>query len=233
VLQIDAFSGPRFASIATVPVGTVIICERMEIDINTLAREIIDFVLAEMPMGVLVFNEKMGITYMNRTAEKLLDHYELPAEIPTICRRIFDAIKSGKVHDLFPGDIVLYQKISGAQNSWITRIEIGKGSVPLVYVFMSEEKVSNKLNLNKRRNQFRLTRRETDIVRRVLDGLRNNEIAEDCGISEQTVKDHLSNIFMKCGVRSRFELLCTFMNSPEPESPPPYNSRIDALHSIH
>ena len=192
----------------------------MEIDINTFAREIVDFVLAEMPLGVIVFNEKMGMTYLNRTAQKILEHYELPSEITTLCRRIFDSINNEKVHELFPGDIVLYQKIKGSQNSWVIRIQIGNGPAPLVYVFMSEEKVSNKLNLNNRRTQFRLTRRETDMVRRVLDGLSNNEIAEDCGITEQTVKDHLSNIYIKCGVRNRFELICTLMNSPDPACPP-------------
>ena len=193
----------------------------MVIDLmNAFAAEIIDFVLAEMPVAVIVFNEKMGITYLNRNAEKVLKSYELPVEIPNICQRIFDSIKNEKVRELFPGDIVLYQKISGSPNSWIIRMHIGKGPVPLVYVFLSEEKVSNKLNLNKRRMQFKLTRRETDMVRRVLDGLRNNEIAEDCGISEQTVKDHLSNIYIKCGVRNRFELICTLMNSPEADSLP-------------
>jgi len=187
---------------------------------DTFAREIIDFVLAEMPLGVIVFNGKMDITYLNRFSEKFLDRYELPLEIPKICHRIFDSLKNEKVDELFPGDIILYQKISGSQNSWIIRIRIGTGSVPLVYVFMSEEKISNKLNLNEKRTQFRLTRREQDVVRRVLDGLRNNEIAADCGISEQTVKDHLSNIYMKCGVRSRFELISALMNSPDPENLP-------------
>jgi DNA-binding CsgD family transcriptional regulator len=187
---------------------------------NKFAEEILDFVLAEMPLGVIVFNEEMGITYLNRSGEKILGRYELPVEIPNVCKRIFDSIKNKKVNEIFPGDIVLYQKISGSQNSWIIRMHIGKGPVPLVYVFLSEEKVSNKLNLNKRRMQYKLTRRETDMVRRVLDGLTNNEIAEDCGISEQTVKDHLSNIYVKCGVHNRFELICTLMNSPEPESPP-------------
>jgi DNA-binding CsgD family transcriptional regulator len=187
---------------------------------NKFAEEILDFVLAEIPLGVIVFNEEMGITYLNRSGEKILGRYELPVEIPNVCKRIFDSIKNKKVNEIFPGDIVLYQKISGSQNSWIIRMHIGKGPVPLVYVFLSEEKVSNKLNLNKRRMQYKLTRRETDMVRRVLDGLTNNEIAEDCGISEQTVKDHLSNIYVKCGVHNRFELICTLMNSPEPESPP-------------
>ncbi len=187
---------------------------------NKYAEEIIDFVLAEMPLGVIVFNDKMGITYLNRTGEKILERYELPDEVPSVCQRIFDSIKNNKVNEVFPGDIVLYQKIKGSQNSWIIRIQIRKGSVPLVYVFLSEEKVSNKLNLNQRRMQYKFTRRETDMVRRVLDGLSNTEIAEDCGISEQTVKDHLSNIYVKCGVHNRFELVCTLMNSPEPESHP-------------
>ena len=198
---------------------TLINFGRLETDINKFAGEIIDFVLAEMPLGVIVFNEEMGITYLNRTGEKILGRYEPPIEIPNVCKRIFDSIKNEKVNEIFPGDIVLYQKITGSQNSWIIRMHIGKGPMPLVYVFLSEEKVSNKLNLNKRRMQFKLTRRETDIVRRVLDGLSNGEIAEDCGISEQTVKDHLSNIYIKCGVHNRFELICTLMNSPEPENP--------------
>src|ERR1700690_3390764 len=102
----------------------------MEIDINTFAREIVDFVLAEMPLGVNVFNEKMGMTYLNRTAQKILERYELPSEITTLCRRIFDSINNEKVHELFPGDIVLYQKISGSQNSWVIRIQIGNGPAP-------------------------------------------------------------------------------------------------------
>ena len=187
---------------------------------NKFAEEILDCVLAEMPLGVIVFNEEMGITYLNRSGEKILGRYELPVEIPNVCKRIFDSIKNKKVNEIFPGDIVLYQKISGSQNSWIIRMHIGKGPVPLVYVFLSEEKVSNKLNLNKRRMQYKLTRRETDMVRRVLDGLTNNQIAEDCGITEQTVKDHLSNIYIKCEVRNRFELICALMNSPEPDSHP-------------
>jgi DNA-binding NarL/FixJ family response regulator len=67
--------------------------------------------------------------------------------------------------------------------------------------------------MNDIRKQFRLTRRETDILRRVLDGLKNVEIAEELEISEQTVKDHLSNIYMKSGVENRFDLARLLMNT--------------------
>jgi two-component system NarL family response regulator len=51
-----------------------------------------------------------------------------------------------------------------------------------------------------------LTPRESEIVRYVASGLRNNEVAERLSITEGTVKTHLNNIFQKLGVRDRLEL---------------------------
>lgn len=51
-----------------------------------------------------------------------------------------------------------------------------------------------------------LTRRELDIVAAIVDGASNRDIAERCGLREQTVKNHLQRIFDKLGVSSRLEL---------------------------
>jgi DNA-binding CsgD family transcriptional regulator len=192
-------------------------------------KALIDFILSEMPLGVIAINEKLSIIYQNSTAGKFISRYEIPEEITTICRRIFAAIRAGNVNELFPGDIILCRKIDKAPNNWTFRLHICKGASPFVNVFMTEEKVSNKLDLNEIRMQFKLTRRETDVVRRVLDGLRNNDISEDLGITEQTVKDHLSNIYIKCRVENRFGLICHLMSSQEQVNPTPYFGRIDAL----
>jgi len=53
---------------------------------------------------------------------------------------------------------------------------------------------------------FGLTRRELDIIRAVLDGDTNREIAARLSISENTVKRHLLHVFDKMGVSSRVEL---------------------------
>jgi two-component system, NarL family, nitrate/nitrite response regulator NarL len=53
---------------------------------------------------------------------------------------------------------------------------------------------------------FGLTRRELDIIRAVLDGDTNREIAARLTISENTVKRHLMHIFNKMGVSTRVEL---------------------------
>lgn len=59
---------------------------------------------------------------------------------------------------------------------------------------------------------FGLTRRELDVVATVVSGYSNAEIARKYGISEQTVKHHLSSIFDKVGVFNRLELALFAVN---------------------
>jgi DNA-binding NarL/FixJ family response regulator len=52
-----------------------------------------------------------------------------------------------------------------------------------------------------------LTERERDIVRLVGEGLRNEEIARRLGITDKTVRNHLTGVFDKIGVSGRLELV--------------------------
>ncbi len=58
-----------------------------------------------------------------------------------------------------------------------------------------------------RRDPDRLTDRELDVLRLVVDGLRNKEVAGELGISENTVKFHLRNILDKLHAQSRAEMV--------------------------
>lgn len=53
---------------------------------------------------------------------------------------------------------------------------------------------------------YRLTPRELEIVAQITAGASNRDIADALGISEETVKRHLSNIYEKTGVSTRLEL---------------------------
>ena len=57
-----------------------------------------------------------------------------------------------------------------------------------------------------RRRTFGLTPRELDVVRLVVQGGTNRDIAASLGIGEETVKRHLTNAFDKTGVSTRLEL---------------------------
>jgi two-component system nitrate/nitrite response regulator NarL len=54
--------------------------------------------------------------------------------------------------------------------------------------------------------RFNLTPRELEIIRAVVDGQGNKEIASRLGVAEPTVKHHLTSIFDKVGVSNRLEL---------------------------
>jgi RNA polymerase sigma factor (sigma-70 family) len=49
----------------------------------------------------------------------------------------------------------------------------------------------------------KLTRREQDVLRLLVDGLTNRQIAERLGVSEHTVNRHVTNILRKLRLPSR------------------------------
>ncbi len=55
-------------------------------------------------------------------------------------------------------------------------------------------------------SRFGLTRRELEVVRGVIDGETNHQLATRLSISENTVKRHLVNVFNKVGASNRVEL---------------------------
>ena len=62
------------------------------------------------------------------------------------------------------------------------------------------------------RKTFGLTARELEVVGLITEGSTNKHIAQAFGISEETVKRHLTNIFNKLGVGNRLELALFALN---------------------
>jgi two-component system, NarL family, nitrate/nitrite response regulator NarL len=55
-------------------------------------------------------------------------------------------------------------------------------------------------------SELQVSRREQQVIKAVLSGYSNKEIATELSISEQAVKYHLTNIFRKFGISGRMEL---------------------------
>ncbi|MGB8958949.1 MAG: helix-turn-helix transcriptional regulator [Candidatus Aminicenantales bacterium] len=68
-----------------------------------------------------------------------------------------------------------------------------------------------------------LTSREANILELILRGKSNAQIEKELFISIHTVKNHITNIHQKLGVRSRWQLISLFHSSPQsrPSAEPP------------
>jgi DNA-binding NarL/FixJ family response regulator len=59
-----------------------------------------------------------------------------------------------------------------------------------------------------------LTKRELEILTLVQRGRRNREIAQEMGIEEKTVKNHINSIYSKLGIASRVEAMAARIEGP-------------------
>ena len=55
--------------------------------------------------------------------------------------------------------------------------------------------------------KYKLTKREAEILQYILQGMNNLEIIELIDITEHTLQKHLQNLYRKCGVSTRWDLL--------------------------
>lgn len=95
---------------------------------------------------------------------------------------------------------VLYDCIRAVMNgqAWVGRESIND----LLKAIQQSERAPER----DERPASRLTGRELDVIAAVVDGGSNKDIGRTFGLSEQTVKNHLSHIYDKLGVSNRLEL---------------------------
>jgi DNA-binding CsgD family transcriptional regulator len=93
-----------------------------------------------------------------------------------------------------------------------------RGQSPEDYVIMVEAHHSHTEGLLERaqtllqagqavKSEVKVTRREEEVLRGILRGYANKEIAGDLNLSERTVKFHVSSLLSKFRVRGRMELV--------------------------
>lgn len=70
----------------------------------------------------------------------------------------------------------------------------------------SKSKSNDKLNVEEASVQFDLTKRETTILRCLIQGKTNEQISEELMISVNTIKKHILNLYRKLGIKNRVQL---------------------------
>jgi ATP/maltotriose-dependent transcriptional regulator MalT len=64
--------------------------------------------------------------------------------------------------------------------------------------------------------RYNITPRDQEIIGLILQGCRNQEIADQLFISLTTVKTHLRNIYGKLGINNRYKLIALYRNAIVP-----------------
>jgi DNA-binding NarL/FixJ family response regulator len=154
--------------------------------VEAVAREAPDVVLMDLLMPVMNGVEAI------RTIKSA--HPEVEAVALTSVledRMVIDAVEAGAAGYLLKetGPEALFEAIRAA----------ARGEVRL------DPRAQKRLVREVRTPEMResLTPRETDTLRLLAKGLANKEIARELGVSEVTVKTHVSNVLSKLGLHSR------------------------------
>jgi len=99
--------------------------------------------------------------------------------------------------------------ITGDGGRW--RLEIvalsGLGVAGFSLVVLTPLRLPTADEIRRRLAEHQISRREADVLASVLTGQKACEIAEQLGITEYTVKDHLKHAYAKLGIGSRGQLL--------------------------
>lgn len=154
-----------------------------------LSRALLDSHHVQPTMGVILLDENRCPLYMNEVAERVTQERSLSELLEAAATKQTVRTKTGGY-----SVITVYLRGSGEAVMFLSGLE---DTIPI------RAKLS----------ALCLTPRQQGVVVYVLQGLSNQEIAERLFISQQTVKDHLHDIYKKLKVHNRCALMARVVDS--------------------
>jgi DNA-binding CsgD family transcriptional regulator len=172
--------------------------------------------------GILVFSSTMGLLHVNPAAWSMLGHLtrfmngqaasnRIPVSVMKLCHQLLESVQ---------------QKRNGkeAQEWWRFRAScvVGAPQYPVAFHALTipgggadQTHVLVLMDVmggwghavSESMDRFTFTSRQADVVKHLLKGWTNKEIANALGITEQTVKEHIKHIMQKTGVTTRTGIL--------------------------
>ena len=136
---------------------------------------------------------EVALVYLTRT----LPPYPAPAPVPTLA--LFSGNEDEVIRLLQRG----YRGYLGPDDP-LSRLKLALEALRRGEIWASRELLTRTLGTLA---APQLTEREREVLQLLAGGLSNRAIAGELGISERTVKAHVSNLFDKHGVRNRTELV--------------------------
>jgi DNA-binding CsgD family transcriptional regulator/PAS domain-containing protein len=230
-LGADGEPEPELVSLFAFSLDKILHCRRHDEQV-TLLRGALD----TTPSAVLLFDASGGIIYANPPADSLLARQTedgLAVEGPTDVRQPLVSFLCARV-----------EKVAAArwpQSSWTQTLTLSDGTAlaceimqmdaggrvpsPGVLAVLQPVPALSKLCLDSFCVRHRLSPREQDVVRLLLEGRTTTAMADCLNISLHTVRDHLKRLYRKTEVRSRSELLSVLSTAGSSPASQPSGSR--------
>lgn len=171
--------------------------------------------------GILIFDLQEKLLYSNPEALDIMpvlggvsDRNE--TAVPYVPEEVLELLKKLKQDSTgIDGCGCIEQNcavVSGAGNPCALRAfhigHLGENKNPTHIMVMVEKIVeTHKPDFNKAKQDYDLSKRETEVLSLICRGFGNKAISDELFISEYTVKDHIKKIMQKMNVRSRSEMI--------------------------
>ncbi len=206
------------------PQKTSIVSEISEEELHQLVRR-------RAQPGILILNQDGHILYVNQDARSLLEALtaKSPSPLPThspLPQIVYQLYVQFKETVSSTGRDVL-----GASMPTVNRVCIHEGIVFLfralllqkqgtspdsMHIMVLIEKVSQGVRIDQFVQSTNLTEREQAVVRLLLEGKTNKEVASCMNIGEYTVKDHVKRIMKKLNVTTRAGIVAKILHQHLP-----------------
>jgi DNA-binding CsgD family transcriptional regulator len=190
--------------------------------------------------GILVLSSKSSSKFMNRRAWQLIQEInqsqsvETGGLLPPLIMQMYAEVRkvlAQQKRDHFEQFEI--RKIAGDPKRPVLLRGFaflgGQNGHPSLVLILLESIRYREQPTTQVKDRFHLTTREHHVVEHLLKGWTNKEIGSAMGISEQTVKSHISRIMTKIGATTRSDILLKVLASEADRKDAPQKAFLRAM----
>ena len=184
-----------------------------------LVRQGFRAMLERLPSMQVVAEASTGQEAIEQYARHQPDILLLDLRLPDVCgvdviRAVREQFLIARIIVLttYDGDDEIYQSLQAGAKAYLLKdvtLEELVGCIEKVHRGQTCVPPPVAAKLAERTASPELTERELDVLRRIVAGRSNKEIAADLGITEGTVKTHVNHVLDKLGVHDRTQAVTT------------------------
>jgi len=158
--------------------------------------------------GLILLDDSYAVQSITPSAQLWLQELDSsPLGLPEPVVAVAASLAS-RSPDSAPAWLSPWARVRGRSGRWImihgSRTETAKGGETSTAIIIEDAKPAEIAPIII--SAYRLSEREAEVTRRILQGLSTKEIAAEMYLSAYTIQDYLKSVFDKVGVRSRRQL---------------------------